>query len=138
MKKIRQGVDHLSVKKKLIFYGYVITPAEKESELAALQAQINPHFLYNTLDSLYWQAMNADNEEIAESILALSQLFRLVLSQGKREVTVGQETELFSRYLQIQKMRFSKRKDEKYFPKVFKKIKGVSPKEYRMKVETSI
>lgn len=136
--KIRQWVDHLSVKKKLIFYGYVITLAEKESELAALQAQINPHFLYNTLDSLYWQAMNADNEEIAESILALSQLFRLVLSQGKREVTVGQETELFSRYLQIQKMRFSKRKDEKYFSKVFKKIKGVSPKEYRMKGETSI
>ena len=85
----------------------------KESELAALQAQINPHFLYNTLDSLYWQAMNADNEEIAESILALSQLFRLVLSQGKREVTVGQETELVSRYFQIQKMRFSKRLEYK-------------------------
>ena len=95
--------------KELIDKNYVITLAEKESELAALQAQINPHFLYNTLDSLYWQAMNADNEEIAESILALSQLFRLVLSQGKREVTVGQETELVSRYLQIQKMRFSKR-----------------------------
>ena len=95
--------------KELIDENYVITLAEKESELAALQAQINPHFLYNTLDSLYWQAMNADNEEIAESILALSQLFRLVLSQGKREVTVGQETELVSRYLQIQKMRFSKR-----------------------------
>ena len=95
--------------KELIDENYVITLEEKESELAALQAQINPHFLYNTLDSLYWQAMNADNEEIAESILALSQLFRLVLSQGKREVTVGQETELVSRYLQIQKMRFSKR-----------------------------
>ena len=99
--------------KELIDENYVITLAEKESELAALQAQINPHFLYNTLDSLYWQAMNADNEEIAESILALSQLFRLVLSQGKREVTVGQETELVSRYLQIQKMRFSKRLEYK-------------------------
>ena len=95
--------------KELIDENYVITLAEKESELAALQAQINPHFLYNTLDSLYWQAMDADNEEIAESILALSQLFRLVLSQGKREVTVGQEMELVARYLQIQKMRFAKR-----------------------------
>ena len=66
-------------------------------------------FLYNTLDSLYWQAMEYDNEEIAESILALSQLFRLVLNQGRREVTVAQEMELVSRYLQIQKMRFSKR-----------------------------
>ncbi len=64
----------------LIDENYVITIKEKESELAALQAQINPHFLYNTLDSLYWQAMDADNEKIAESILALSQLFRLVLS----------------------------------------------------------
>ena len=95
--------------KELIDKNYVITLQEKESELAALQAQINPHFLYNTQDSLYWQAMEQDNEEIAESILALSQLFRLVLSQGKREVTVGQETELVSRYLQIQQMRFSRR-----------------------------
>ena len=95
--------------RNLINENYVIKLQEKESELAALQAQINPHFLYNTLDSLYWQAVEADNEEIAESILALSQLFRLVLSQGKREVSVGQEAELVSRYLQIQKMRFSKR-----------------------------
>lgn len=93
----------------LIDQNYVITLREKESELAALQAQINPHFLYNTLDSLYWQATCDGNDEIAESILALSQLFRLVLSQGESEVTVGQETELISRYLQIQKMRFSKR-----------------------------
>ena len=95
--------------KSLIDENYVITLQEKESELAALQAQINPHFLYNTLDSLYWQATEADNDEIAESILALSQLFRLVLSQGKKEVTVAQEIELVSRYLQIQKMRFSRR-----------------------------
>lgn len=93
----------------LIDRNYVITLREKESELAVLQAQINPHFLYNTLDSLYWQATGAGNDEIAESILALSQLFRLVLNQGKSEVTVGQETELVSRYLQIQKMRFSRR-----------------------------
>lgn len=97
--------------RELIEENYVITLAEKESELAALQAQINPHFLYNTLDSLYWQATDAGNDEIAESILALSQLFRLVLSQGKREVSVSQEMELVSRYLQIQKMRFTKRLD---------------------------
>lgn len=93
----------------LINENYVITLQEKESELAALQAQINPHFLYNTLDSLYWQATDAGNEEIAEDILALSQLFRLLLNQGKSDVTVGQEIELISRYLQIQKVRFEKR-----------------------------
>lgn len=95
--------------KVLIDENYVITLKEKESELAALQAQINPHFLYNTLDSLYWQATETGNEEIAESILALSQLFRLVLGQGKKEVMVSQEMELVSRYLQLQKMRFGKR-----------------------------
>lgn len=93
----------------LINENYVITLRERESELLALQAQINPHFLYNTLDSLYWQATEAENEEIAESILALSQLFRLVLNQGNEYVTIGQEMELVSRYLQIQKMRFSKK-----------------------------
>lgn len=97
--------------RELIEQNYVITLQEKESELAALQAQINPHFLYNTLDSLYWQAMEMESEELAESILALSQLFRLVLGQGKREVTVSHEVELVSRYLQIQKMRFTKRLD---------------------------
>lgn len=95
--------------KELIDENYVITLKEKESELAALQAQINPHFLYNTLDSLYWQATESDNEEIAESILALSQLFRLVLSQGKKEVMISQEMELIARYLQLQKMRFLNR-----------------------------
>lgn len=93
----------------LIDKNYVITLKEKESELAALQAQINPHFLYNTLDSLYWQAQEADNEELAETILALSQLFRMVLAQGQKEVTVSQEMELVSRYLQIQKVRFAQR-----------------------------
>lgn len=97
--------------KTLIDSNYVITIKEKESELAVLQAQINPHFLYNTLDTLYWQAMDEDSEEIAESILALSQLFRLVLSQGNKEVSVSQEMELIARYLQIQKMRFFKRLD---------------------------
>ena len=95
--------------RELIEKNYVITLQEKESELAALQAQINPHFLYNTLDSLYWQAIEADNEDLAESILALSQLFRLVLNQGQSEVSVSHEIELVSRYLQIQKMRFTKR-----------------------------
>lgn len=95
--------------KQLIDENYVITLRERESELTALQAQINPHFLYNTLDSLYWQATDVGNDDIAESILALSELFKLVLSRGSRDVTVGHEIELISRYLQIQKMRFSKR-----------------------------
>ncbi len=95
--------------KHLIDNNYGMALKEKESELMALQAQINPHFLYNTLDSLYWQAQEAGNEEIGANILALSQLFRLVLGQGKGIITVEQEKELISKYLHIQKMRFENR-----------------------------
>ncbi len=96
---------------QLIEENYVITLKEKESELQTLQAQINPHFLYNTLDSLYWQAMEADQEELAESILALSDLFRLVLTNGKKEVPMDVELRLVEKYLQIQKARFSQKLD---------------------------
>lgn len=95
--------------KRLIDENYVIRLREKESELALLQAQINPHFLYNTLDSLYWQAMAKENDELAESILALSNLFRLALSQGQSVIPVENEMELVSCYLKIQKIRFSRR-----------------------------
>lgn len=94
--------------KTLIDNNYILALNEKESELRALQAQINPHFLYNTLDSLYWQAQEAGNEEIAEDVYALSELFRLVLGKGSSIVTVKAETELVERYLHIQKMRFAK------------------------------
>lgn len=105
-KGFNQMVEAIKI---LIEENYVIALREKESEMAALQAQINPHFLYNTLDSLYWQTMGSGNDEVAESILALSQLFRMVLGKGEKEVSVRHEIELISYYLQIQKMRLSKR-----------------------------
>lgn len=95
--------------RELVNKNYIMALKEKESELLALQAQINPHFLYNTLDALYWQAQNTDNEELAEDILALSNLFRMVLGQGKAVITAGEETELIKEYLHVQKMRFEKR-----------------------------
>ena len=95
--------------KELIDRNYVMAIRERESELDILQAQINPHFLYNTLDSLYWKATESGNEEIAEDILSLSQLFRLVLNRGNGIVTVQTEAELLERYLHIQRMRFGKR-----------------------------
>lgn len=99
--------------KKLIDKNYVMALKEKESELDVLQAQINPHFLYNTLDSLYWKAIESGDEEIAEDILSLSQLFRLVLSRGEGIVAVRNEVELLERYLHIQKMRFGERLEYK-------------------------
>lgn len=95
--------------RELIDRNYVLALKERESELDVLQAQINPHFLYNTLDALYWKATESENDEIAEDILSLSQLFRLVLNRGNDIVTVQSEMELIERYLHIQKMRFGKR-----------------------------
>lgn len=95
--------------KTLIDKNYVMQLREKNSELDALQAQINPHFLYNVLDSLYWQAVGDGNEKIAENILNLSTLFRMLLSQGQSEIPVRSEMELVESYLHIQKMRFNKR-----------------------------
>lgn len=95
----------------LIHKNYVMVLKERESELAVLQAQINPHFLYNALDSIYWQAVSVGDEETAESIYELSQLFRLVLGQGKDWVTVAMEAELLQRYLEIQKLRFGRLMD---------------------------
>lgn len=95
--------------RELIDKNYVMAIRERESELDVLQAQINPHFLYNTLDSLYWKAIESDNEEMGEDIFSLSQLFRLVLSRGNGIVMVRTEAELLERYLHIQKMRFGKR-----------------------------
>ena len=91
---------------QLINKNYIMVLKKRESELAVLQAKINPHFLYNALDSIYWQAMNADDEDTAESIYELSQLFRLVLGNGKEIVTVEAELQLLQRYLEIQKLRF--------------------------------
>lgn len=90
----------------LVDNNYILALREKESELDALQTQINPHFLYNALDCLYWQAVNEGQEDLGENILALSQMFRQLLSQGQSTITVRQEIELIQSYLTIQKMRF--------------------------------
>jgi two-component system sensor histidine kinase YesM len=97
--------------KELVDSNYVMVLRERQSELDALQAQINPHFLYNALDSLYWQAFNDERYTLAEDIFSLSQLFRLVLNQGQSNIYVEKEAELIYHYLQIQKMRFEKRLD---------------------------
>ncbi|MDR1157082.1 MAG: sensor histidine kinase [Oscillospiraceae bacterium] len=90
---------------------YVLALREKQSELNALQAQMNPHFLYNALDALYWQATECCQERLADDILAMSELFRMLLSNGNSEVTVEQELKIVRHYLQIQKLRFDKKLD---------------------------
>ncbi|MCT2537073.1 sensor histidine kinase [Aquibacillus koreensis] len=80
--------------------------SQKEAELKSLQAQINPHFLYNTLDTMFWMAQKKDDKDIADMIYSLSQIFRLSLSDGKEFVTIGNELSLIENYLTLQKSRF--------------------------------
>jgi two-component system sensor histidine kinase YesM len=79
---------------------------EKEAELKALQSQINPHFLYNMLDTIFWEAEAAGQSRISEMIVSLSRLFRLSLNRGKSFTNVAKEKELIELYLSLQKMRF--------------------------------
>lgn len=72
---------------------------EKEAELNALQAQINPHFLYNTLDALYWMS---NDDQVCEIITALGKFYRLSLSKGMDLVTTKDEIDQVMNYMDIQ------------------------------------
>jgi two-component system sensor histidine kinase YesM len=78
----------------------------KKAELRALQAQINPHFLYNTLDTIIWMAEAKKNAQVIEIVSALSSFFRISLSKGRDWITIGEEIERTNSYLTIQKMRY--------------------------------
>jgi two-component system sensor histidine kinase YesM len=78
----------------------------KKAEFRALQAQINPHFLYNTLDTIIWMAEAKQNERVIEIVNALSRFFRISLSKGKDWITVQEEIDRTRSYLTIQKMRY--------------------------------
>ncbi|REJ12759.1 MAG: two-component sensor histidine kinase [Paenibacillaceae bacterium] len=78
-----------------------------KTELKLLQSQINPHFLYNTLDSIYWTARNYDADEISEMVLNLSQFFRLSLSKGRDMFTVEETFAHLQYYIRVQQLRFA-------------------------------
>lgn len=78
----------------------------KKAELRALQAQINPHFLYNTLDTIIWMAESQKTDEVVQIVSALSNFFRISLSKGKDWIAIREEVERTRSYLTIQKMRY--------------------------------
>jgi Predicted signal transduction protein with a C-terminal ATPase domain len=80
--------------------------SKRKSELNALQAQINPHFLYNTLDSIVWMIENENYEGAIIMVTALARLFRISLSKGKNIITVRDEIEHARNYLTIQNIRY--------------------------------
>lgn len=83
--------------------------AKRKSELDSLQAQINPHFLYNTLDIVVWMIENERQQDASRVVTALARFFRISLSKGHRIISVKNEIEHVENYLVIQKMRYKNR-----------------------------
>ncbi|MGG4213030.1 sensor histidine kinase [Paenibacillus sp. FSL L8-0638] len=80
--------------------------SRKQAEFRALQAQINPHFLYNTLESLKGMALANGQRDMAEVIGAFGKCFRISLSYGREQISLGQEVEHVSAYVKVQQFRF--------------------------------
>lgn len=78
----------------------------RKTELKALQAQINPHFLYNTLDSIAWMCEQGRNTDAVKMVHALARLFRISISKGNELIPIAKEIEHAESYLQIQKYRY--------------------------------
>lgn len=78
----------------------------KDIELRLLQAQINPHFLYNTIDTIYWMAMKRNAVDVADMLSTLAKYFRFSLNKGKNIVPIEDEIELIHSYIRIQRARF--------------------------------
>ena len=97
MRKIGELMEHVIAERD----------AQRRSELRALQNQINPHFLYNTLDSIMWLIENEKNREAGELLVALAKLFRIGISNDSEVISVRDEIEHVRNYLLIQKIRYS-------------------------------
>lgn len=82
---------------------------QREAEIQALQAMINPHFLYNTLDQLNWLAIESGQEKISEILSLMGKMFRIGLSNGETLIPVADEIMHMDCYLQIQKVRWGER-----------------------------
>ena len=80
--------------------------ALRKTELKALQAQINPHFLYNTLDSIQWMCEQGKTADAAKMVSALAKLFRISISRGRELITIGDEMRHAESYLIIQSFRY--------------------------------
>jgi two-component system sensor histidine kinase YesM len=79
---------------------------KKEADMQALQAQINPHFLYNTLSSIHWLALMKEEKGIADMVGALSDFLRFSLNRGKPFCLVRQEIDHIRNYMRVQEIRF--------------------------------
>lgn len=93
----------------LIDEQYKLGKEVKNAELKALQSQINPHFLYNTLDMINWMAHKNMNKEISIAVKNLAKFYKLSLNKGKDIVTIKDEVEHSKLYVNLQNMRYDNR-----------------------------
>ncbi len=96
-------VDSIAEQKKLLLDG---EQKKRKLELAALQAQINPHFLYNTLDSIKWMARAQGNDSITKIAQSLIHLLKKTISDTKEFTTIDEEMNNLSYYIEIQRIRY--------------------------------
>ncbi len=97
--------------RNLIEMVYVEQKSKREAELKTLQAQIKPHFLYNTLDTIQWMAQVHGADDIVEVVDALTKLFRIGINKGNEMISVKEELEHIKSYLIIQKIRYEEKLD---------------------------
>lgn len=96
MKRINQLMEDIVVEQE----------EKQKSEMDALQSQINPHFLYNTLDSIVWMIEGEHNKDAVFMVTQLASLFRISLSRGKNIIPIAQELRHAENYMNIQKVRY--------------------------------
>jgi len=102
--------DQMTIKiQDLIQQNYVNEILSKDARLKALENQINPHFLYNTLEAVNWRAKAIGEKDISSMVEALGTLLRETLSSGTRNFTLSHELEIVQCYLTIQRIRFEDR-----------------------------
>ena len=90
----------------LLVEQYALGQEKMQLELKALQSQINPHFLYNTLDMINWMAQKNETDNIRSVVQSMSSFYRLTLSRGQDIVLIGDEVRMCEAYMEIQRRRY--------------------------------
>ena len=108
--QLGQAFNAMALKNhELVEKTYLLKIDQQEAELCALQAQINPHFLYNLLNAIQWSALSKGETELAEIVYSMGQMFRLSLNQGNTFIFIRQERDLISYYLKLQEWQYRDR-----------------------------
>ncbi|SFI92744.1 cache domain-containing sensor histidine kinase [Brevibacillus centrosporus] len=108
--KLSEQFNHMVEEiNRLVNEVYVISLREREAELAALQSQIHPHFIYNTLEAINMMAIRAGNYDVSDMVSSLGKLMRYTVERGDGFVTLAQELESLSSYVRIQQTRLGDR-----------------------------